>query len=82
MGMQQGIEQALQLGAGQGEGAAGGLSQTGQQAQDRTLLEQMQNSGLFTDGTGKLSSGQLQGIVAMLNKQGMHQEDVVWCHSC
>lgn len=73
MGMQQGVEQALQLGAGQGEGAAGGLSQTGQQAKDRALLEQMQNSGLLTDGTGKLRSGQLQGIVAMLNKQGLHQ---------
>ncbi len=78
MGMQQGMEQALQLGSGQGEGASGGLSQTGQQAQERALLEQMQNSGLFTDGTGKLSSGQLQGIVAMLNKQGMHQQDIVW----
>ncbi|KAL0020292.1 hypothetical protein WJX77_002528 [Trebouxia sp. C0004] len=72
MGMQQGMEQALQLGSGQGEGAAGGPSQTGQQAQERALLEQMQNSGL-TDGTVKLSPGQLQGIVAILNKQGLHQ---------
>jgi len=78
MGMQQGMEQALQLGSGQGEGASGGLSQTGQQAQERALLEQMQNSGLFTDGAGKLSSGQLQGIVAMLNKQGMHQQNIAW----
>ena len=78
MGMQQGMEQALQLGSGQGEGASGGLSQTGQQAQERALLEQMRNSGLLTDGARKLSSGQLQGIVAMLNKQGTHQEDVVW----
>ena len=76
--MQQGIEQAVQLGSGQGEGASGGLSQTGQQAQEQALLEQMQNSGLSTDGTGKLSSGQLQGVVAMLNKQGMHQQDIVW----
>ncbi len=77
MGMQQGIEQAMQLGSGQGEGASGGLSQTGQQAQERAVLEQMQKSGLFTDSTGKLSSGQLQGVVAMLNKQGMHQQHSV-----
>ena len=78
MGMQQGMEQALQLGSGQGEGASEGLSQTGQQAQERALLEQMQNSGLFTDSARKLSSGQLQGIVAMLNKQGMHQQNIAW----
>lgn len=69
LGVQQGMEQALQPGSVQGEGAPGGLGPTVQDAQERLVLEQMQKLGLFADGS--LGPGQLQGVMAMLNKQGM-----------
>lgn len=33
-------------------------------------MEQLQRLGLFADGDGNLNSGQLQGLVTVLSKQG------------
>lgn len=69
LGLQQGIQGAQasqQKGAGQVDGATG-LAQT---AQGRLVLEQLQRLGLFADGGGNLNSGQLQGLMTMLSKQG------------
>ena len=66
--MQQGIEQALQRGPGPVEGASG----LGQEAQERSVMEQMQKLGLLADGNGTVNPGHLQRVLAMLNKQGVH----------
>ena len=34
------------------------------------VMEQLQRLGLFTDGGGNPNPGQLQGLMAMLSKQG------------
>ncbi len=70
------VGHAARHGAGPAAGGRAGrwgsrAGQTAQGAQERVLLE-MQKLGLFEDGSGNLNPGQLQGLVAMLNKQGMH----------
>ena len=68
-GLQQGIKGAQasqEKGSGQLDGAPG-LAQT---AQGRLVMEQLQGLGVFADGGGNLNSGQLQGLVTMLSKQG------------
>lgn len=66
LGLQQGIQGAQasqQKGSGQLDGAAG-------PAQSALVMEQLQRLGLFADGGGNLNPGQLQGLMAMLSKQG------------
>lgn len=70
-GLQQGIKGAQasqQKGSGQLDGASG-LAHT---AQGHLVTEQLQRLGLFVDGDGNLNSGQLQGLVTMLSKQGQN----------
>lgn len=76
-GLQQGIKgaQALQQkGSGQLDGATG-LAQT---AQGHLVMEQLQRLGLFADGDGNLNSGQLQGLVTMLSKQGQDMMHLIY----
>ena len=68
-GLQQGIKGAQasqQKGSGQLDGGPG-LAQT---AQGCLVMEQLQGLGVLADGGGNLNSGQLQGLVTMLSKQG------------
>ena len=68
-GLQQGTKGA-QASQQQGSGQLDGATGRAQAGQSRLVMEQLQRLGLFADGDGNLNSGQLQGLVNMLSKQG------------